>query len=210
MRAPSGASQSPRLNRAIPSQRALPSQRSFNSARPANALADIGDRFRSRGDSGSSRGSDTPILDALLGNRGGDRSDRLGAIGDILRNNRRGDYYDDHDDDFADAYLAVGLANAAVGLVSVLAENNRNAAPYPAASPHSYAHTCPYCVAAPAQQQAVRERILISPARYEKYDVWIPARFDPNTGQQLGGGFYETRTRLIPEEYEYREIAYGH
>lgn len=88
----------------------------------------------------------------------------------------------------AKAYREVGIANAVVGLVGVLVQ---------AAEANQYRQS---------QGQWTRERVLISPARYETYQVWIPPIYDPQTGAKVGGGFHENRTRLIPEVYEEREV----
>ncbi len=88
----------------------------------------------------------------------------------------------------AKAYREVGIANAVVGLVGILvqaSENNRYQG---------------------SQGQWTRERVIISPARYETYQVWVPPIYDPRTGAKVGGGFHENRTHLIPEVYEDREV----
>lgn len=92
------------------------------------------------------------------------------------------------EDEMAKAYREVGIANAVVGLVGVLVQASENSR---------------YCE---PQGQWTRERVLISPARYETYQVWIPPAYDSRTGAKIGGGFYETRTQVIPEVYEEREV----
>jgi hypothetical protein len=67
----------------------------------------------------------------------------------------------------------------------------------------------PAAAAAPAPAPAGRwdrQAVLVQPARYEQYQEYIPEIYDPRTGQKTGGGYYETRTRQIPEQVEYREV----
>jgi hypothetical protein len=227
------AQRSPSGSRSLraPVQRSAPSSRAFRSpsrsgpsrtfsapsrSASSSGARELGERIGSRLGSVAGGRSNTPILDALLGNRSNDTKDGLGTLGDIFRNNRydrRG--YDDNDD-FADAYLAVGLANAAVGLVGVLAENNRYRYGPGYAPANHYGDSCAYCRAeasyapAPQPQRIVTERVLVEQGRYEQSEVWIPESYNPNTGQKLGGGFYETRTRYIPPQYQYREVSAGH
>ena len=47
---------------------------------------------------------------------------------------------------------------------------------------------------------------MLKEAHYETYQVWIPEIYDSRTGAKIGGGFHETRTRLVPEVYGYREV----
>lgn len=94
----------------------------------------------------------------------------------------------------ARAYRDVGLAHAAVGLVGILV---------------SAAQQADYMAAAPAPAPAgyyERQAVVVQPRRYEQYQEWIPELYDPYTGQKLGGGYYETRTRVVPEVIQYRDV----
>ncbi len=123
--------------------------------------------------------------------KGIDRDRVMDALGGLMN---RGDYggyggyggggWNDYENEMADAYRDVGIANAVVGLVGIAAQ---------------FAQARQY--AAPAQQYRT-ERVLVAPARYETTQVWIPESYDPRTGVKLGGGFHETRTQYVPEVYE--------
>lgn len=104
-----------------------------------------------------------------------------------------GGYRHGHND-FADAYRDVGIATAAVGLVGILT-NAALAADYRAAVP----------APAPAGYWA-RQAVVVQPERYEQYQEWIPEIYDSRTGQKIGGGYHETRTRLVPQVLEYRNV----
>lgn len=146
------------------------------------------------GNSGYGRSS----RDSSSSNRSGDALRSLGnALGQELRNRNSRESssnypYDPYDgrygDGMAKAYRDVGIANAVVGLVGVIVQGAQNNA------------------ACQAQGHWARERVLVAPARYETRQVWIPAAFDPYTGRQLGGGYYETRTEYVPAMYEERQV----
>lgn len=108
--------------------------------------------------------------------------ERLGGPGDY-----RGDRHDR--DAMARAYRDVGIANAVVGLAGIAIGPPRMPA-YPPPPPPG---------------QWVREKVVVAPAHYEQYEVWIPEVYDPRTGCR-SGGYYETRTRLVPEVCEYRDV----
>lgn len=124
--------------------------------------------------------------------KGIDRDRVMDALGGLMNRGGYGDYggyggyggWNDYENEMADAYRDVGIANAVVGLVGIAAQ-------------FAQARQC----AAPAQQYRT-ERVLVAPARYETTQVWIPESYDPRTGVKLGGGFYETRTQYVPEVYE--------
>lgn len=97
--------------------------------------------------------------------------------------------YDDYG--MPQAYRDVGIANAVVGLVGVAAQAAQNSQYYRYGQPAA---------------QYYNQRVLVSPAHYETKQVWIPETFDPQTGAKTGGGFYETRTELVPEVYEDRMV----
>lgn len=97
-----------------------------------------------------------------------------------------GGSYPYQDDGYARAIRDVGIANAVVNLVGIAATSSRYA--YPAAP--------------------VVEQVVVQPPRYETYQVWIPEVYDPNTGLKIGGGYYETRTRLVSEVRTYRPLQY--
>ena len=134
--------------------------------------------------------------------KGIDRDRVRDALGSLMNRGGYGDYGDygghggwnDYENEMADAYRDVGIANAVVGLVGIAAQVAVQSRQY----------------AAPAQQYQ-SERVLVAPARYETTQVWIPESYDPRTGVKLGGGFYETRTQYVPEAYEERlvPVAYA-
>ncbi|HRZ83444.1 MAG TPA: hypothetical protein P5069_13385, partial [Candidatus Hydrogenedentes bacterium] len=125
--------------------------------------------------------------------KGLDRDRVMDALGGLMNRGGYGDYgghggyggWNDYENEMADAYRDVGIANAVVGLVGIAAQVAVQSRQY----------------AAPAQQYRT-ERVLVAPARYETTQVWIPESYDPRTGVKLGGGFYETRTQYVPEVYE--------
>ena len=169
----------------------------------ANLGGLIGQGLRNAGRNGGGHGAN---LGGLIGE--GLRNGSIGngqllqTLGDAVRQGHggwgygRGGYgyggYGYSDYDMSKAYRDVGIANAVVGLVGIAAQAAQNGAYY-----GGYAQ--------PAQQY-YRERVLVSPARYETKQVWVPESFDPRTGAKIGGGFYETRTELIPEVYEERMV----
>jgi hypothetical protein len=163
-------------------------------------------RGRTSGLSGLSRGiSGSPFRSGSHGSKWGGsdlfRSGRsysgFGGFGGYGGSGWGGNYYRHHDD-LADAYRDVGIANAVVGLVGVMA----HAATAPR---YTYAAPPPAVVAAPAGYWA-RQAVVVQPERYEQYQEWIPEIYDARTGQKTGGGYYETRTRLSPQVVEYRNV----
>ena len=131
------------------------------------------------------------------------RSGRPGltALGNLLdgiqrdRDGRHGGRYDS-DKAMASAYRDAAIANAVVGLVGIFVE----------------AGTRNQCAVQPAQPTGHYEthRVILQPGRYEQDRVWVPERYDPNTGRKLGGGYHETRTRWVPETVEYRKVYIPH
>ena len=159
----------------------------------------------------SSRGRSSPS--SRFGSSGGSRSGspglgnlgNLGNLGDVLNgigNRTRGGGFDRYGygdrrrgrDEYSDAYREVGFAHAIVNLIGIIAETSTNNRALRQAQP-----------AQPAPQ-LVREKVVVQPGRYEQYEVQVPARYDPNTGQLLGGGYTETRTRWLPEVVQYRDV----
>ncbi len=96
-----------------------------------------------------------------------------------------------HRDDYSmsKAYRDVGIAHAVVGLVGIMA----NAA------------QADRCVAVPAGHYE-RRAVVVQPERYEQYQEWIPEIYDSRTGLKIGGGYYETRTRLVPQVVQYQDV----
>jgi len=163
-----------------PSTRSSPSSRGGSS--PFGGLG------RSR-NSGSLGGSDRPGLTALGNLLDGIQRNRDG------RDGRYGGRYDS-DKAMASAYRDAAIANAVVGLVGIFVEagmRNQCRAQPAAATGHYETH-----------------RVIVQPGRYEQDRVWIPEKYDPNTGRKLGGGHHETRTRWIPETVEYRKVYVPH
>lgn len=90
-------------------------------------------------------------------------------------------------DPMAGAYRDVGIANAVVNLLGIALTNGQNRVYVQPAGHYE------------------RQQVLVSPAHYETYQVWIPEVYDPNTGLRTGG-YYETRTRIAPDAYGYRDV----
>lgn len=103
-------------------------------------------------------------------------------------------HYSDHNDR-ADAYRDVGIANAVVGLVGIMA-NVATAPRYTYAAPPA---------PAPSGYWA-RQAVVVQPEHYEQYQVWIPEVYDSRTGVKTGGGYYETHSRLVPQVVEYQNV----
>jgi hypothetical protein len=102
------------------------------------------------------------------------------------------DQYYHENNSMAKAYRDVGMANALVGLLGVMvtAAQNSNCA---TVAPVSNGHW-------------ERQAVVVQPERYEQYQEWIPELYDSRSGQKVGGGFYETRTRRVPETIQYRDV----
>jgi len=160
-----------------------------------------------RNGGGYHNGGNTQGLAGLLSQGGYSRGNVQGVIGGAISNaQRHNGYYGGggwsgggwggygypgvpYDDSYARAYRDVGIANAVAGVVSTIAtQGQRTYVPVQTAG------------------QYVRQRVVLQPAHYESTRVWIPETFDPNSGQKLGGGFYEARTQLVPETVEYRDV----
>ncbi len=91
-----------------------------------------------------------------------------------------------YDDGYSRAIRDVGLANAAVNLIGI------------AATAGAYAYPAPVAV----------QPVVVQPSHYETYQVWVPEVYDPATGARIGGGYYETRTRLVPGTRPYGALQY--
>jgi len=87
-----------------------------------------------------------------------------------------------YEDSMARAYRDVGIAQAVVGLVGIMVSASQHA---------QYTNAAP---AYGAQPTPVPQQ----PRQYVQYQEWIPELYDQYTGQKIGGGYYETRTRLAP------------
>lgn len=109
--------------------------------------------------------------------------------------------YDRHryEDQTAKAYRDAMIANTVVsmvGMIALTAQNNQ-------CRPQAVAVAAP---ARPAPQgHWEKQSVVTQPARYEQYQEWIPELYDSHTGQK-SGGYYEARTRLIPEVVEQRDV----
>ena len=107
-----------------------------------------------------------------------------------------------HDnDEMADAYRDAAIANAVVGLVGVLV----SAAQQPQYPQYAPVAATPVHVTAPAGHWE-RQVVVVQPAHYETYQEWIPEIYDSRTGQRIGGGYYESRSRLVPETFQYKDV----
>lgn len=135
----------------------------------------------------------------------------IGAFGEALRafgdHSGYGGYggWNRYENEMADAYRDAAIANAVVGLVGIMV----SAAQQPqcttvAAAPISVA-PMPVAVAPPPGRWE-RQTVVVEPAHYETYQEWIPEIYDSRTGQKIGGGYYESRSRLVPETYQYRDV----
>jgi hypothetical protein len=167
---------------------------------------------------GSSRGQGLGrFLEGSRGIEGLGRSGNpgIGAFGEALR--VFGDHegygsggfgYSDryrYENEMADAYRDAAIANAVVGLVGIMV----SAAQQPqytavAAAPMSVA-PAPVSVAPPPGRWE-RRTVVVQPARYETYQEWIPEIYDSRTGAKIGGGYYESRSKLVPETYQYQDV----
>jgi hypothetical protein len=110
-----------------------------------------------------------------------------------------GDRYSDPNREMAKAYRDVGIANAVVGLVGVLAtvaaqENRAMATPVYGVQP----------VTAPTGR-IERQQVLVREGRVEEYTVWVPEHTISGTGEKVLG-HYQTRQRTVPPIYETREV----
>jgi len=151
--------------------------------------------FRAPGRSGVGRGGGIGrALGGLggggLGGGGLGRGRGLGVLGNALRNAPRYGYgrQDRYNDEYADAYRDVGIANAVVNLVGIMVSARQQCRPQRPAGHYQ------------------RQRVLVKGGYYEQYQVWIPPVYDRHTGEKVGGGYHETRTRWVPDVYEEREV----
>jgi hypothetical protein len=83
-------------------------------------------------------------------------------------------------DSWGRSYRDFGLQNAAASLASI------------AAGGAAWAYRAP----APAMCDPVRS---VPGAHYETYEIWVPEVYDPHTGMKVAGGYFEVRTRLVPD-----------
>ncbi|HDP33990.1 MAG TPA: hypothetical protein ENN29_02650 [Candidatus Hydrogenedentes bacterium] len=91
------------------------------------------------------------------------------------------------------------MINAVAGLAGALINasmNSNHIAPAPA----------PAAVSAAPAGRWERQAVVLQPQRREEYKEWIPEAFDPATGRKNGGGYYEIRTRIIPEVVQYHDV----
>ncbi|NLN94508.1 MAG: hypothetical protein GX130_14570 [Candidatus Hydrogenedens sp.] len=185
---------------------------------------------------GNARRSNSPFsgssLSRRLGNSG--RSSRssnsLKGLGNLSRSHRDwpSSFYPHsssyrREDSMARAYRDVGLAHAMVGLVGVMASMSQEPvypvyAPAPTAVPVAVPLAAPTAVpltsvssvpvVSPAPSGGYWERrpVVVHPQHYEKYEEWIPPITDARTGETRGGGYFETRSRLVPERVEYQDV----
>ncbi|MCK5863076.1 MAG: hypothetical protein KAH38_11355 [Candidatus Hydrogenedentes bacterium] len=161
----------------------------------SRGLSQLNGRSRSGQSAGSGIGNGG-ILQELL--RGTDGFSQNGGYGDLFNGSYGNRYH--REDPMAKAYRDVGIANAVVGLIGVLVTASQYSTP-------------PAAVAAPVRAVPAghweRQTVVVQPKHYENYQEWIPEIFDSRTGQKIGGGFYETRTRLVPETLQHRDVWVG-
>ena len=112
-----------------------------------------------------------------------------------------GNPYDRHQDsdahEYADAIRDVGIANAVVGLVGVIANSQ------PAYRESAYREPV-YREVQPTRHY-VREKVILKEGYYEDYKVWVPEQYDSGTRDKILG-HYEMRQRWVPEVYGYRDV----
>lgn len=99
-----------------------------------------------------------------------------------------GDYRDRRDES-AKAYRDAAIATAIIDLIGTIITQN-DYAPAPPAPRGHYE----------------RRAVVVEEARYVQEQVWVPPLYDRRTGRPLGGGYYETRTRLVPEVVQYEDV----
>jgi len=116
-----------------------------------------------------------------------------------------GDRHHRDNDEMADAYRDAAIANAVVGLAGVLV----SAAQQPQYPQYAPVAAMPVCAAPPAGRWE-RQAVVVRPAHYETYQEWIPEIYDSRTGQRIGGGYYESRSRLVPETFQYKDVWVTH
>jgi len=187
----SGLSRAPSVLRGRSSRGGSSPFGNLGKGRGSSPFGSLG-RSRSSGPFGGSSpfgGSDRPGL-RILGNllNGADRYRDDGGYGGYPYGGGR---YDSRSD-YATAYRQVGMAHAAVNLIGIIAENS--------------ARNCQTQVVQQPTGHYETHEVVVQPGRYEQYQVWIPERYDPNTGRKLGGGHHETRTRWVPEVIERRQV----
>lgn len=133
--------------------------------------------------------SSTPLLDALREYTGAPSGTGYPIL-DALQSQQNYAYR--RDEQYIKAQRDAAIANAVVSVVGIIADASvRSRQSYPAHTPSG---------------SFVQERIVLGPAHYESERVWIEPLYDPHTGRQIGGGYYETRTHYVPETYGYRDV----
>ncbi len=144
----------------------------------------------------------TPRLGSSSGAKGFGRLAE-GLISEIASRHGGGSGYGDfggfggysHRDQYAKAYRDVGIANAVVNLIGIIATTHQQQR-QTVAPPRPSGHY---------EQQ----RVVLKEAHYETYQAWVPEIYDSRTGRKIGGGYHESRTRLVPEVYGYRDVWVG-
>lgn len=163
-----------------------------------SGLADGLERLSSRGRVTEGLGrSGSPGLDTF--------GKMLGAFGNYAGHGYGyGDRYR-YENEMADAYRDAAIANAVVGLVGIMVSAAQQSNCTTVAAMPAAAAPMPV-TAAPPPGRWERQVVVVQPAHYETYQEWIPEIYDSRTGQQIGGGYYESRSRLVPETYQYRDV----
>ena len=112
-----------------------------------------------------------------------------------------GSPYDRHEKsdahEYADAIRDVGIANAVVGLVGVIA-NSQPTYREPVYREPVYRETQP-------TQRYAREKVILKEGYYEDYKVWVPEQYDSGSRDKILG-HYEMRQRWVPEVYGFRDV----
>ena len=129
----------------------------------------------------------------------------LGAFGNYAGHGYGYGDRDRYENEMADAYRDAAIANAVVGLVGIMVSAAQQSNCTTVAAMPAAASPMPV-TAAPPPGRWERQVVVVKPAHYETYQEWIPEIYDSRTGQQIGGGYYESRSRLVPETYQYRDV----
>lgn len=163
--------------------------------RGMRALKTAAPRVRAAGNTGSSRNNPVQGLQNLnqLGNllgysdrSHGNHNSRDYGYGNPYDSRGYRDHGRDRHDSYADAYRDVGIANAVVGLVSVIANSG---------APQVYEQPCGHYE---------RRPVIVQPGHYEETRVWVSEGYDPCA--HVDRGHYVIERRWVPEVYEFRDV----
>jgi len=166
------------------------------------------DAGRILADSHRSKGSNTPILDALReangrgGNRYGYNGDRLGTalneLGRIRDQKNYQDYYREREEEHLKTERAAIIANAVVGVVGALAQGQQG---YVVQQPAPVVvHTPP-----PPSGYWQVQRVEVQPGYYQSQRVWVPDQIDPRTNSRIVG-HWEVHQVWVPPVFQETQV----